>query len=55
MDMVVLDDGDEVDVVALAYYGIHNQVEVVAMDDDGGVVWIAAGYLLQDTLLRGGV
>ena len=45
--MVVLDDGDEVEVVevvALAYHdihnhhGIHNQVEVEAMDDDGVVV-----------------
>ena len=32
--MVVLDDGDEVEAVALAYHDIHNQVEVVAMDDD---------------------
>ena len=36
--MVVLGDGDEVGVVALAYHDIHNQVEVVAMDDDGVVV-----------------
>ena len=42
--MVVLDDGDEVEVVALAYHDIHNhhdihnQVEVEAMDDDGVVV-----------------
>ena len=38
VDMVVPDDGDEVEVVASAYHDIHNQVEVVAMDDDGVVV-----------------
>ena len=39
VDMVVLDDGDEVDVAALAYHGIHNHV----MEEVDMVVGLDAG------------